>query len=172
LLEYVLDSFFDPAETQFFYTDRHAEPLIVRKKELFDNVIPASNSVMAHNLRRLGRHLENARYVDLANEMLAQVRHLVVKEPQHLTNWAALYAALLRPGAEVAIIGPDAEPFREELNRRFLFDTVLAGTAEASTLPLLALHKPATDGRTAIHICRNQACLAPVFSVLDALSEL
>jgi uncharacterized protein YyaL (SSP411 family) len=144
----------------------------VRKKELFDNVIPSSNSVMAHNLRRLGRHLENARYVDLATAMLTQLRHLVVKEPQHLTNWAALYTALLRPGAEIAIIGPDAEPFREELNRQFLFDTVIAGTAEASTLPLLALHKPAADGRTAIHICRNQSCLAPVFSVAAALAEV
>jgi uncharacterized protein YyaL (SSP411 family) len=119
LTEYVLSNFFDPTENQFFYTDSSAEPLIARKKELFDNVIPASNSVMAHNLRRLGRHLEKARYVDLAADMLAQIRPLVVKEPQHLTNWAALYAALLRPGAEVAIIGPEAEVFREELNRSF-----------------------------------------------------
>lgn len=172
LTEYVLNNFFDPIENQFFYTDSSAEPLIVRKKELFDNVIPASNSVMAHNLRRLGRHLEKAQYVDLAAAMLAQVRHLVVKEPQHLTNWAALYAALLRPGAEVAIIGPDAEAFREELNRQFLFDAVVTGTEEASELPLLALHKFETDGRTAVHICRNQACLAPVFSVSEALGEL
>ncbi|MBO2012776.1 thioredoxin domain-containing protein [Hymenobacter negativus] len=172
LTEYVLSNFFDSTENQFFYTDSSAEPLIVRKKELFDNVIPASNSVMAHNLRRLGRHLEKAEYVDLAAAMLAQIRHLVVKEPQHLTNWASLYAALLRPGAEVAIVGPDAETFREELNRQFLFDAVLTGTEEASKLPLLALHTPTQDGRTAVHICRNQACLPPVFSVTEALGEL
>ena len=172
LTEYVLGNFFDPAETQFFYTDRRAEPLIARNKELFDNVIPASNSVMAHNLRRLGRHLENARYVDLAAEMLAQVRHLVVKEPQHLANWAALYAALLRPGAEVSIIGPDAENFREELNRRFLFDTIVAGTERRSALPLLKLLKPGPEGQTAVHVCRNQACLAPVYSAAEAQAAL
>ncbi|MBF9238208.1 thioredoxin domain-containing protein [Hymenobacter sp. BT683] len=172
LTEYVLNNFFDPTETQFFYTDSSAEPLIARKKELFDNVIPASNSVMAHNLRRLGRHLENARYVDLAAAMLAQVRHLVVKEPQHLSNWAALYAALLRPGAEVAIIGPDAESFREELNRPFLFDTIVAGTERRSDLPLLELLKPGPEGQTAVHVCRNQACLAPVYSVAAAQAAL
>ena len=172
LTEYVLNNFFDPAETLFFYTDSSAEPLIARKKELFDNVIPASNSVMAHNLRRLGRHLEKARYTDLATAMLAQVRHLVVKEPQHLTSWAALYAALLRPGAEVAIIGPEAETVREELNRQFLFDTVLAGTEGTSKLPLLTLLKPAADDRTAVHVCRNQACLAPVYSVAEARETL
>jgi uncharacterized protein YyaL (SSP411 family) len=171
LTEYVLENFFDPDEQLFFYTDSSAEPLIARKKELFDNVIPASNSVMAHNLRRLGRHLENPRYTALAADMLAQVRHLVVKEPQHLSNWAALYAAFLRPGAEVAIIGPDAEIFREELSRPFLFDTVLAGTESSSELPLLKLLKPA-EGRTAVHVCRNQACLAPVYSVAEALAAL
>ena len=172
LTEYVLSNFFDPTETQFFYTDSSAEPLIARKKELFDNVIPASNSVMAHNLRRLGRHLENPRYIDLATDMLAQVRHLVVKEPQHLTNWASLYAALLRPGAEVAIIGPETESFREELSRQFLFDTVLAGTEESSQLPLLTLLKQEHSGHTAVHVCRNQACLAPVHSVAKALAAL
>ncbi|HEX8656350.1 MAG TPA: thioredoxin domain-containing protein [Hymenobacter sp.] len=172
LTEYVLSNFFDPTETQFFYTDSSAEPLIARKKELFDNVIPASNSVMAHNLRRLGRHLENTRYVDLAAAMLAQVRHLVVKEPQHLANWAALYAALLRPGPEVAIIGPEAEDFRAELNRSFLFDAVIAGTEEHSELPLLKLFKPASERRTAVHVCRNQACLAPVYDVAAAEAAL
>lgn len=172
LTEYVLSNFFDPIETQFFYTDSSAEPLIARKKELFDNVIPASNSVMAHNLRRLGRHLENPRYTDLAAEMLAQVRHLMVKEPQHLTNWASLYAALLRPGAEVAIIGLEAEAFREKLSRQFLFDTVLAGAEASSELPLLKLLKKPTEERTAIHVCREQACLAPVFSVAEALKAL
>ena len=172
LTEYVLSNFFDPSEIQFFYTDSNAEPLIARKKELFDNVIPASNSVMAHNLRRLGRHLENEQYSDLAVAMLTQVRHLVVKEPQHLTNWAALYAALLRPGAEVAIIGPEAEPFREEISRQFLFDTVLAGTENSADLPLLKLLKPGPQGRTAVHVCRNQACLAPVYNVAEALAAL
>ncbi len=172
LTAYVQANFFDSAENQFFYTDSRAEPLIARKKELFDNVIPASNSVMAHNLRRLGRHLENPEYMDLATAMLAQVRHLVVKEPQHLTNWAALYAALLHPGAEIAITGPQTEDFRAELSRRFLFDTVLAGTEAASELPLLKLHKLAADGRTALHVCRHQSCLAPVFGVAEALAAL
>ncbi|MDO7847071.1 thioredoxin domain-containing protein [Hymenobacter sp. M29] len=168
LTEYVLTNFFDPTETLFFYTDRQAEALIARKKELFDNVIPGSNSVMAHNLRRLGRHLENPRYTDLAANMLTQVRHLAVKDAQHLANWAALYAALLRPGAEISVIGPGAEDFREQLSRHFLFDTVLAGTDEASELPLLKQLKTPGDGQTAIHICHNQSCLAPVYSVVEA----
>jgi uncharacterized protein YyaL (SSP411 family) len=170
LTVYVLDNFFDPAEQQFFYTDASAEPLIARKKELFDNVIPGSNSVMANNLLRLGRHLENTDYQALATAMLGQVQSLVAKEPQHLTNWASLYVALLRPGAEVAITGPQIDAFRRELSQHFLPNDILSGALVASDLPLL-------EGRTAtaettIYVCRNRACQLPVHSVREALEQL
>jgi len=170
LMRYVLANFLDPAEQQFFYTDASAEPLIARKKELFDNVIPGSNSVMAHNLLRLGRHLENADYQALAAAMLAQVQALVVKEPQHLTNWASLYVALLRPGAEVAITGPQAEAFRRELSQHFLPNDLLAGALAASELPLL--HGRPGGDQTTVYVCRNRACQLPVHSVAEARQQL
>ena len=170
LTSYVLANFFDPAEQQFYYTDSSAEPLIARKKELFDNVIPASNSVMAHNLLRLGRLLERDDYQQLAAAMLAQVQGLVVREPQHLTNWASLYAALLRPGAEVAIVGDDYEVFRARLSRQFLPTDVLAGGPAATDLPLLQGRGVA--GSTTLYVCRNRACQLPVQSVAEALAQL
>ncbi|RZK24063.1 MAG: thioredoxin domain-containing protein [Hymenobacter sp.] len=170
LMAYVLDNFFDPAEQQFFYTDASAEPLIARKKELFDNVIPGSNSVMANNLLRLGRHLENTDYQALAATMLGQVQSLVAKEPQHLTNWASLYVALLRPGAEVAISGPQAEDFRRELSQHFLPNEVLAGALATNNLPLL--EGRGNEARTTIYVCRNRACQLPVHSVAEALAQL
>lgn len=170
LTAYVLDHFFDPAEQQFFYTDASAEPLIARKKELFDNVIPASNSVMAHNLLRLGRHLDNPDYQTLAAAMLSQVQALAAQEPQHLTTWASLYVALLRPGAEVAIAGPQAEALRRQLSRHFLPSEVLAGTATASELPLL--QGRTSSGPTTIYVCRHHTCQLPVHSVAEALAQL
>jgi uncharacterized protein YyaL (SSP411 family) len=170
LAAYVLANFFDPAEQQFFYTDASAEPLIARKKELFDNVIPASNSVMANSLLRLGRHLENTAYQALAATMLAQVQALAAKEPQHLTNWASLYVALLRPGAEVAITGPQAEEFRQQLSRHFLPHDVLAGSLDASELPLL--EGRTGQDKTTIYVCRHRACQLPVHTVAEALVQL
>jgi len=170
LTRYVLANFFDPAEQQFFYTDASAEPLIARKKELFDNVIPASNSAMAHNLLRLGRHLENADYQTLAAAMLAQVQALAAKEPQHLTNWASLYVALLRPGAEVAIAGLQAEAFRQQLSRHFLPNDILAGTLADSELPLL--RGRAATKQTTLYVCRDRACRLPVHTVAEALAQL
>ncbi|UOQ52821.1 thioredoxin domain-containing protein [Hymenobacter cellulosivorans] len=171
LTQYVQAHFFDPEENQFFYTDDTGEKLIARKKELFDNVIPGSNSVMAHNLLRLSLHLEKPEYRDLAATMLGQVQDLVIKEPQHLTNWASLYAALLQPMAEIAIVGPEVEAVREELSRHFLPYAVVAGAAEAGELPLL-LHRTAQNGKTTLYVCFNRACQQPVYSVAAALAQL
>ncbi|MEJ0032604.1 MAG: hypothetical protein WDO15_20615 [Bacteroidota bacterium] len=65
MCESVVTNFFDESDGYFHYTSSEAEKLIARKKEIFDNVIPASNSVMATNLfaawndvgyRQLERH--------------------------------------------------------------------------------------------------------------------
>ncbi|MGI4739438.1 MAG: thioredoxin domain-containing protein [Janthinobacterium lividum] len=170
LMAYVLANFFDPAEQQFFYTDASAEPLIARKKELFDNVVPSSNSVMANNLLRLGRHLENADYQALAAAMLGQVQALAAKEPQHLTNWASLYVALLQPGAEVALVGPQAEKLRAQLSRHFLPNEILGGTLTTSALPLLA--DRSGREKTTLYVCRNRTCQLPVHTVPEALAQL
>ncbi|OUJ75570.1 thioredoxin domain-containing protein [Hymenobacter crusticola] len=171
LTEYVLTNFFDPQENQFFYTDATGEVLIARKKELFDNVIPSSNSVMAHNLHRLGLHLENTQYSDLATIMLQQVQGLVVKEPQHLTNWASLYATLLKPTAEIAIVGPEAENMRRELQQYFLPNAVVAGTTSGSDLPLLH-QRTALNAQTTLYVCFDRACQQPVHTVAEALAQL
>ncbi|GAB3835141.1 thioredoxin domain-containing protein [Hymenobacter jeollabukensis] len=171
LTEYVLRNFHDPAEPHFFYTDATAEALIARKKELFDNVIPSSNSVMAHNLLRLGTLLDVADWRERAAAMLAAAQDLAVKEPQHLAGWAALYLSLLAPLAEVAIVGPEAEAFRRELSRHLLPNAVLTGTAAQSELPLLR-GRGAEGGPTTIYVCYNHACQRPVHSVAEALAQI
>ncbi|RTQ50090.1 thioredoxin domain-containing protein [Hymenobacter gummosus] len=171
LTEYVLLNFADPTEPHFFYTDATAEALIVRKKELFDNVIPGSNSVMAHNLLRLGTLLDRPDWRERAAAMLAAAQPLAVQEPQHLAGWASLYLSVLAPLAEVAIVGPEAEAFRRELGRHLLPNAVLTGTADASELPLLQ-GRTALNGQTTIYVCYNHACQRPVHSVAEALAQL
>lgn len=180
LTETTLTHFFDEQESLFFFTDTDTlDPagngaggqLIARKKELFDNVIPASNSVMAHNLHRLGLHLDVPRYSKLASAMLQKVQALLVQEPQHLSHWAALYAALLRPTAEIAIVGPQAEERRQELSRHYLPNTVLAGTTGSSELPLLRGRTPQA-GQTTLYVCFNHTCQQPVHTVAQALAHI
>ncbi|MDO6389875.1 thioredoxin domain-containing protein [Pontibacter sp. BT731] len=171
LTDYTLANFFDEKEQLFFFTDQNAEKLVARKKELLDNVIPASNSVMATNLYLLGLYFDEERYQQLAGAMLAQVKELVVKEPGHMGNWASLYYHQLQPTAEVAIVGQQAPEMRSELSSFYIPNMLLAGTETQSELPLLK-DRSAIEGKTTVYVCYNKTCQLPVHTAAEALEQL
>lgn len=169
LTQYVLTNFADPdpsADDLLFFTDKNGEELIARRKELFDNVIPASNSMMAENLYVLSLLMERSAYAERADRMLGRVQPLVQQNADYLTNWAAQFAVRVRPTAEIAIVGPDADSLRIELDAEFYPNKVLSGAAEKSDLPLLQQRGP-IDGKTAVYVCYNRACQLPVTSVAE-----
>ncbi|GAB3937826.1 thioredoxin domain-containing protein [Larkinella terrae] len=176
LVRYTLDHFWDEQDHLFFFTDQAAETLIARKKEVFDNVIPASNSMMAHNLHTLSLLLEqpidgSPAYSDLLEAMMGRVQPLLQQNADYLTHWAALYAMRVQPTAEIAIVGPEASSYRNEIDQRFYPNKVLAGTESESKLPLLENRK-AIGGKTAIYVCYNRACQLPVTDVGEAFRSL
>ncbi|UFH52608.1 thioredoxin domain-containing protein [Spirosoma sp. KNUC1025] len=169
LTQYVLTNFADTAEYEtgpdpmFFFTDKNAEELIARRKELFDNVVPSSNSMMAENLYVLSLLLERPAYAERVDQMLGRIQPLVQQNADYLTNWAALFALRVRPTAEIAIVGPEAEAYRSELDTEFYPNKVLCGTTAIGNLPLLQQRGP-IDGQTAVYVCYNRACQLPVTS--------
>ena len=170
LTDHVLKNFFDPEEQLFFFTSNEGEKLIARKKEVFDNVIPASNSVMAINLHLLGLFFDRKEYTELSETMMQRVQDLVVKEPAHLANWAILYGMKLKPTAEIAIVGADAEEFRRQFGPHFLPNSILLGTTTDSTLPIL--EDKVTQNGSTIYVCFNKTCQLPVRSVPEALDQI
>ncbi|UTA66416.1 thioredoxin domain-containing protein [Emticicia sp. 21SJ11W-3] len=168
LTDYVIANFYDTEDQFFYFTDSQGEQLIARKKELFDNVIPASNSIMAGNLYNLGIILDRRDFVDIARLMLAKMKKLVLTDTQWLTNWATLATQLVKPTAEVAIVGPDAQGVRAILDQTYGPNKVFAGSAEGSGLPLLQ-GRTAQDGRTMIYVCFDKTCQLPTDNISKAL---
>lgn len=168
LTGHVLEQFYDGHEEMFFFTSQESEALIARKKEIFDNVIPASNSVMATNLFLLGKYFDDNNLPEVAERMLARMKKLLVAEPSYLSNWGCLMTYFVKPVAEVAIAGKDYLKFRKEMDKSYHPGLLFAGTAAASDLPLLQ-QRHATDGKTMIYVCYNRTCKLPVGSVEEAL---
>ena len=166
LTQYVLANFSDSADDLFFFTDKNGEELIARRKELFDNVIPSSNSIMAENLYTLSLLLERPAYAERADRMLGRMQPLVQKNADYLSNWATQFALRVRPTAEIAIVGPEADAFRAELETTFYPNKVLCGTTDKSSLPLLQ-ERGSIDGQTAVYVCYDRACQLPVTSVAE-----
>lgn len=171
LCKKVVDEFWDEDQKYFHYTSGEAEQLIARKKEVFDNVIPASNSVMARNLHQLGTIADNESWKKMAEEMGARLAVLAVQEPTHMSNWCMLLLELIQGLREVVIVGPDHKEMAAELSKEFVPFAVMMGTKESSTLPLV-LDKTTIGGKTAIYVCFNKTCQRPVTSVREALEQL
>ncbi|MCS7004771.1 MAG: thioredoxin domain-containing protein [Cytophagales bacterium] len=166
--QYVIQNFYDNQENMFYYTDIHAEPLIARKKEIFDNVIPASNSMLARGLYKLGSLLNNNDYRNKAQTMLETIIKLFQVETQYLSNWAAFYAELVEGTSEIVIIGKDAFDFSAEITKYFIPHIVIGATSSLpNDLPIFE-GKQIFSNQTAIYVCKNQTCYSPVFS-LDKL---
>lgn len=171
LAERALENFYDIEEGLFHFTGNEAESLIARKKEIFDNVIPASNSIMARNLFYLGTLTYNDSLHQQARDMVARVIPLLTKEPEYLSKWTSLALEMSDDFAEVVIIGPEFKKFAAQINSKFLPSKVISASASENDLAMFQ-HKTMVDGKTTIFVCYNRACKLPVTSVDEALEQL
>lgn len=170
-MEYAIEQFRDPADGFFFYTAHAAEPLITRKKEIFDNVIPSSNAVMAQNLLYLGIMLDRNEWKEMAAGMTGSLAHLIATEPSYMSYWGIAYAETKKEIAEIIIVGEQSQELRAELQQRYHPYSVVMGTSDHSELPLLQGKVP-TGGKTTLYVCYNKTCRLPVYSVEDAEKQV
>ncbi len=167
--QYAMKHFKDEDGPVFFYTSELDPPLITRKKQVEDNVIPAANSVMGHNLLKLGLLLYDTSLINRSRDMVLQMMGSVdaEKDAVYFSNWARLYLRHLHSPYEVVIIGADHAEKRDALLTHFLPNCIFLGGAEEGDLALLQNKK--VEGKTMIYVCKDKVCKLPVESVGKAL---
>ncbi|RKR83898.1 hypothetical protein BDD43_4113 [Mucilaginibacter gracilis] len=168
LTEYALDYFYDNATGMLFYTPDNGEQLIARKFEVMDNVIPASNSVMARNLKKLSLFFDNTEYEALAAQLLRNIKKLMAKYGSAYSNWAMLMLDDIMSTYEIAITGHDAEIKRIEIEKKYIPNKIILGGTKGS-LPLL--HDKFT-AQTQIYVCVNKTCQLPVTEAEAAFQQI
>lgn len=100
LAAHTLAHFYDERSGMFFFTPDDSG-LIARKMELNDNVIPATNSIMAHNLLTLSELADRISYEGMSKQMLANLVDGMEQYGSGYSNWALL---LLRLQAGIQMI--------------------------------------------------------------------
>lgn len=170
-IEYCIKDFYDENDGYFFYTSQHAEKLITRKKEIFDNVIPSSNAIMAQNLHHAGIILDNADWKEMARNMVKGMSKLIKTEPNYMAHWAIVWTELHRQMAEVAFIGEDALTMSREFSKTYLPFSLVMGCQYSSYLPLLQDKQKVSD-KTSIYVCVQKACKLPVHQVSEAIGQV
>ncbi len=172
LLEAVNDRFWDEGEGLYYYNDPGAEKLIADKKELFDNVIPSSNALMAKNLHVLGLYFYEDGWVGRAEKMLGLVKKLVLQEPGFMSQWANVLLFQLVSTAEIAVVGEKARDKAIELLKNYHPNILIAAGKEGESSPPLLEGKQAEDLEGTFYVCYNKSCRRPVNALDEAISQL
>ncbi|RZL48698.1 MAG: thioredoxin domain-containing protein [Pedobacter sp.] len=165
LTNYVLANFKDEENDMFFYTSANGEELIARKHEVMDNVIPASNSVMAQNLQKLGLFYDDESYRDKASAMLKSVLPRIKSYGSAYSNWCIQLLNELYGVHEIAIVGSTIQQAKNELNKLFIPNKIVLGGIK-SELPLL---QGKDSEETKIYVCVNKTCQLPVNTIAEAI---
>ncbi|MFY0599035.1 MAG: thioredoxin domain-containing protein [Cyclobacteriaceae bacterium] len=171
LTEHVITSFYDDNEKLFFYTSNESENLIARKKELFDNVIPASNSIMAENLYKLGLMMDKEEYKTLAIEMVKQVSSLVIQEAEYMSYWSLVTLMINHPTSEIIVVGDDTGDITSNFQMKYLPNKILMAGKEETPLPLFE-YKSMMRGESTIYVCYDKTCKRPVNHIEEALEQI
>lgn len=163
--DYVIREFTDPSSALFFFAAATQKDILLRKKDLYDNATPAGNSVMVHNLQRLGWLLDREDWREKATEMLGAMQRSVEKFPLSFSKWAMALLHEQVPAVEIAIIGKAAIGLAMELQGSFLPNKVIAASQETNdSIPLLAGKESGAES-TLIYLCQHFACQKPVVSL-------
>ena len=168
LAEYTFDNFFDEEKSMFYFTSKEDEKLVTRNFEYRDNVIPASNSMMAKNLLILSHHFDNEKYLTTASKMLHNIQPEIESYPSAYSNWLDLMSNFQDNFYEVVVVGKNASNKIAELNARYLPNILVAGSTSESKKPLLNYRY--IEGETLIYVCVNNSCKLPVSDISEALN--
>jgi len=168
LADYAFDHFYD--ESGFFrFTSDADAALVAPHYEVEDNVIPASNSVMARNLLKLSIYFGHQHYADIAHQMLERI-FPSIDYPAAFSNWLSLLLDFSPDACQVAVCGPDAHRVGAEISKHYLPHATLAGAVSETNLPFLADRYH--EGRTEIYVCKNHTCDLPSTDVAGALKKI
>ena len=77
-MEDSIQLFYNKKEMLFDFSGIKNEKLIANKIEVFDDVIPSSNSVMFYNLLYLGKFYNDKLYQSIYNNMTIKLRKSVI----------------------------------------------------------------------------------------------
>ena len=170
LTNYTYKNFYNQENSMFYFTSIKDEKLVARNFEYRDNVIPASNSIMAKNLFILSHHLDNKMYLNTSSNMLHNVQPEIETYASAYSNWLDLIENYKNNYFEIVVVGRDAKNKIEELNATYLPNALIAGSTTESEKPLINYRY--VENETLIYVCVNNRCKLPVSSVSEALELL
>ncbi|WP_024771587.1 thioredoxin domain-containing protein [Aquimarina macrocephali] len=160
LTQYTLNHFFNENKNIFYFTSDQDPKLITRTIEYSDNVIPASNSIMAKNLFLLSHYYDRSNYKEISEQMLHNIKPQIKSYASGYSNWLDLMLNFSFDFYELVIIGKEAKIKLKEVSQIYIPNKLMAGGTSDSDTALLK--NRFVKDKTLFYLCVNNSCKYPV----------
>ena len=164
---YATAHFIDKSTPYYFYTSSLDAPLITRKKEISDNVIPASNSIFSKILYSIGLITGDLNYIEKSKAMITGMYETASKHPTFYAGWIAAMNWIIDTPFLIVIIGENALEYVVKLNAYFLPNAIIMPAAEASSFP--CFKGKYQNGKTLFYVCKDETCASPLENIQEVL---
>ena len=168
LTDYTFDHFQNKENSMFYFTSDTDPSLVTRNSEYMDNVIPASNSVMAKNIFTLSHYYSDRKYANTATAMLNNIQGGITKYASSYSNWMDMMLNYTQPYYELVVVGENAAEILKKLHSFYLPNKCIAASKVQSQLAIFKDRY--IEGETLIYVCINNTCKLPVKTVAEALT--
>ncbi len=166
--ERIVKDFEDREHGGFFTTAVDHETLILRGREGADGATPSGNAVAASVLARLSFHFDREDFRTAATNAVRAYGQQIGQVPRGFPKSLMVVDLLLRGPIELALVGgSDGKSYRQlctAVNSCFLPYRIVAYHQDPEKItshPLLT-GKTLINGQSALYICKNFACQAPI----------
>jgi uncharacterized protein YyaL (SSP411 family) len=167
LSETMLSHFQAPGGGFYDTSDDH-EALITRPRDLEDSATPSGNAMAVTTLLKIAGFTNDLRYVDIAQQALAQMQPMMSQYPLGFGHWLQALSYTLAKPKEIAIVGdPDSADTQALLRiardgyRPFQVMALGAQDTQPAGVPLIQ-DRGLVKGRAAAYVCRDFTCQAPI----------
>ena len=160
----MIQLFYNSETHSFSYTRSDQEDLIVRKKDLFDNVTPSANSAAIQACFQVGKLTGDIELTEISTRSIESLGSIL---SEHALSFSYLLQIisdkLSHNGSEIVILGSENEKFLEVLSGRYLpFATVVTGNSfEKSEFDTFS-SKISPQVGSQVYICKDFTCQKPI----------
>jgi uncharacterized protein YyaL (SSP411 family) len=167
-MEYVQAHFIDEEAVFFYYTANYQTDVILRQKDTHDGAQPSGNALICMSLIYLGHVFDLPNWSKQAEQMMQEIRKLVVQYPSSFSYWAQCFSWRAAEIVELVAIGPKVHNSLKKVLSRFLPHKIIIFSAiEDPSLPC-TLGKYSIDNQ--YYMCLNKTCLPPKDALDDILA--
>ncbi|MBI1223561.1 MAG: DUF255 domain-containing protein [Bacteroidetes bacterium] len=168
LIERIHENFYDQEDGLYYYTSHHAEELIVRKKDLQDDVIPSSNAIMALNYQRLYYYFGITEYRERYEHMLLQISGSFEKFAAWYTQWGEIYLNEAFGLYQLCGTGPGSTDQLATATLENIPNIIVAASETESDLPIL---RSRVKEELNWYLCYKESCFPPSRDLNEVLSN-